>query len=419
MIDRVDVPHSAITTWSGFIYQGKVAIYHVLSLLKINGCNEFTLQLDSLEDFTILDGDGGIISLHQVKALKSQNYGSYVEAFNKLKGNSDKHGCVNAKFHIAREITNNTTEEISKTHFPIEIYNYDDESWCSVSEIDLKIEDKIKDLLITYFADDVTKQTDVYVSKARGYLDQIILRKVLEIHKIVHDNLMSDRVAAYEQTILFNEFLGVLHKDLDQDHLGEDYYYYILLNDFHRYYQEYCIDNEGLTDDELMKLSLCMKEIECIGKEEMIRFICNILPHRKFKFNSLMDYKENSFDKDGIQEAFLNILNELRQPELNQDCYFQWRVGANIFTPTAIDKGDYHASKVCGNIIKNSIDTDLDVMFEGCNLVTTSINVDSITAAVPELIRCTDLSGRDGERISRWKKVSLVSLSNVKEIIND
>ena len=37
-------PHSAISTWSGFVYQGKVALYHCLKLIN-EGDTEFQLQL--------------------------------------------------------------------------------------------------------------------------------------------------------------------------------------------------------------------------------------------------------------------------------------------------------------------------------------------------------------------------------------
>ncbi len=63
-------PHTAITSWSGFVYQGKVALYHSLKLIleDIQGCSNYKLQLDSLEDFAILDEDDNPISLHQVNA---------------------------------------------------------------------------------------------------------------------------------------------------------------------------------------------------------------------------------------------------------------------------------------------------------------------------------------------------------------
>ena len=415
-----DVPHTAITTGSGFVYQGKVAIYHVISLLNNgNNCTEYKLQLDSLEDFSILDGADTLISLHQVKALKTQYYSSYVKAFNLLKSNSEKYGCANAQFHLAREITDKTPAEILANHPPVEIYKYGADSWCSVDEIDRNIEEQIKILLATYFVDDISKHTSDYASKARSYIDQIILKKTLEIHRIVHDNLMSDREAAYTQIIQFKEIIDTLREDLNQKDLGDEYYFFMLINDFHRYYQEFCIEHDELNEEQLIKLSLCMKEIGALEHEGMVQFICNIMPHRVFKFKTLEDFKDSSFSKDEIKDGFLTILNNLKQTELQPNSIFQWRVGEEFFTPTTIDKGDSHARGVCRKIIENAKNSDLDVMYEGSNLITTDIDVDSITANVPDLITNVDSDGRESERVSRWKKVSLVSLEKASALIND
>ena len=73
--------NTAISSWSGFVYQGKVAIYHVL--LERNNAN-YTLQLDSLDDFAIIDANECIISIHQVKAKKETHFSSYKEDFEKL-----------------------------------------------------------------------------------------------------------------------------------------------------------------------------------------------------------------------------------------------------------------------------------------------------------------------------------------------
>jgi len=145
-------PHTAITTWSGFVYQGKVAISHVVHLLENSvACTGYTLQLDSLEDFTILDSAGTVISLHQVKAKKSQHYSTYKEAFEKLTQNANDQGCNNAQFHLAQEITDKTVQEIATSHSPLSIYKYGQDHCCPVDQIDLKIEEKLKVLLANLY----------------------------------------------------------------------------------------------------------------------------------------------------------------------------------------------------------------------------------------------------------------------------
>ncbi|MQZ39149.1 hypothetical protein F4T96_13345 [Acinetobacter nosocomialis] len=52
------LPHSAISSWGGFLYQGKVALFHSLKLIvdgNFDGkvIDTFELQLDSTDDFAM------------------------------------------------------------------------------------------------------------------------------------------------------------------------------------------------------------------------------------------------------------------------------------------------------------------------------------------------------------------------------
>lgn len=81
--------HDATSTWSGFIYQGEVAIY--LAVCKIcelmnNGLSkeviksEYWLEVEKSEDIAIVNDDGNrkqYISIHQVKNQKDNNISKY------------------------------------------------------------------------------------------------------------------------------------------------------------------------------------------------------------------------------------------------------------------------------------------------------------------------------------------------------
>jgi hypothetical protein len=416
------LPHTAITSWSGFVYQGKVAIYHVLQLLESpETCTGFALQLDCLEDFAILDGDGTTISMHQVKAKKTQYYSGYKKDFEKLKEKADEQECTDAKFHVARAINNRSEQDIEKDHSPVKFYKYDGDYCCPVDEIDQKIEGKLQTLFATRYPEDIYKHFNEYASKARSYLDQIVLKRVLVTHRIIHDDLAPQAEAAYKQTIPFSEFIDILSDDLQQRGQGEEYYLYVLLGDIHQYYQHYCIDNEDeVSDDELKKLSYCMKVIGELDIPPMIQFIRNIIPHRDFKFRTLADFKEKTFNQEEFQDAFLTTMKRLKQPEYNPKNFFRWHAEGKSFTPTTINTAAAHARKICRNIIKNAKQTDLNIMFEGNNLITSGINVDSILDEVPEVVR-TPAEEEDCDKrhhVTRWKNVALVSLENATEVIN-
>lgn len=73
----------ASPSWSGFNYQGKVALYHTLKLINKESTNanlsKFSLMFENIEDFEILL-NGSPLSLHQVKAYNSSTYSKYSEA---------------------------------------------------------------------------------------------------------------------------------------------------------------------------------------------------------------------------------------------------------------------------------------------------------------------------------------------------
>jgi len=78
--------YDASATWSGFNYQGKIALYHTLCLIneKLNEdvnfeFSDYELILENHEDFDI-KGPNGFESFHQVKAINKTAFSTYENA---------------------------------------------------------------------------------------------------------------------------------------------------------------------------------------------------------------------------------------------------------------------------------------------------------------------------------------------------
>lgn len=78
--------HDASATWSGFNYQGKVALYHTLTLINEKlkedenfDFSNYELILENHEDFDI-KGPNGFESFHQVKAINQTAFSTYENA---------------------------------------------------------------------------------------------------------------------------------------------------------------------------------------------------------------------------------------------------------------------------------------------------------------------------------------------------
>ncbi|MDO8417319.1 MAG: hypothetical protein Q7S87_14025 [Agitococcus sp.] len=73
----------ASPSWSGFNYQGKVALYYALKLINDHPISQdlsnYSLMLEATEDFEI-QRDGVSLSYHQVKAYAQSSYSTYSNA---------------------------------------------------------------------------------------------------------------------------------------------------------------------------------------------------------------------------------------------------------------------------------------------------------------------------------------------------
>ena len=97
----------ASPSWSGFNYQGKVALYYTLK--KINSSpvkgnfSKLYLVLEDNEDFEIRD-NGVFVSFHQVKAYNISSYSKYSDALLEITLELAKKTNVQGKIHTWKQI---------------------------------------------------------------------------------------------------------------------------------------------------------------------------------------------------------------------------------------------------------------------------------------------------------------------------
>lgn len=97
----------ASPSWSGFNYQGKVALYY--TLLQINALpvqtdlSKLSLVLEDNEDFEVRD-NGTFVSFHQVKAYNTSSYSKYSDALLEITLELSKTPNVLGKIHTWKQI---------------------------------------------------------------------------------------------------------------------------------------------------------------------------------------------------------------------------------------------------------------------------------------------------------------------------
>lgn len=416
---------SAADSWSGFIYQGKVALYHVLRLLieEPQSVN-YHLQLDSLEDFAIVDEDINPISLHQVKALGNHLYSSYEAAFIKLEERLAMYPCTGAYFHLAIE-NQKSIAQIKAIHTTIDIYQYKEgDTFCSLNSIDQRIENLISSYYVAHNLNQFNNQN--YIQIGRNCLEDIIVSQIIAIHACNHRrNGLRLNEAAYYFTIPFDKFVILLNTDLNAKTADEEYYLNITKKLINKYYSEFALELEeelndegvALTEAQRIKLDSHLLEINALDKTELISFIQNLMPHREFKLKTLFDFKDKNISQDEFKNAFLKCLFELIEPTFNIKKGLMWScISSKKYTATAIYTPQNDLKKVCKKIYDNIIDNNFEIPYQSDFLITKDLEIESIENGLNSQMRIPTENDIKNN-ITKWSSVGMVKIETAKKIL--
>lgn len=419
-------PSTAITSWSGFIYQGKVALLCCLRQIykKFDNVKNYSLQLDSIDDFAILD-DQNCISMHQVKAWKSNQFSSYRPEIKKQNIKAGEYPSANIFFHVTQELENIPSDFAKK--FPrIIFYLYEsNKNFCKLNNIDSLIEAEINNIFSENYQDSTHKTIPDYVARCREVLENIIVDKILTIHHKIHKSEQSNQAEiAYNENISFNAFIKVFEKELTNDLLNEDFFFMSLKKYTGIYFKEFCdgcINENNSDNDNLKKLNKYVSEINILNKKPFKKFICSILPHRKAAFSTLKEFHDNSFNGEDLKLGLFEIMRSLINANIDDKgkypSMFYWNKENQNYYPTAIHAGQRSKNQYCESIINASLNDDLDFLYEEGNLVTVSMDCESIydVAIGPSSHYEANM---DYNKITSYKNVSLISIEKAEAILN-
>ncbi|MEK1951976.1 ABC-three component system protein [Pseudomonas sp. YNh] len=212
---EASLPHTAVATWGGYIYQGKIALYHCLSLMLENlvDSKKLVLQLDSIDDFAILL-DGACQSMHQVKAYKSDEFSAYSGAISEQVKKSKAYPGCKVLFHVSKDVV--LPADFSSVYSPAIFYSYKKdaliESYCALSEIDSLLENLICEFYIKYESGAKHKTVPDYLQWSRNLLEDIIVSKIISMHaEIQLSKGPVQRQVASREKISFVDFFSIFY----------------------------------------------------------------------------------------------------------------------------------------------------------------------------------------------------------------
>lgn len=372
-----ELPKSAISSWGGFVYQGKVALYHCIKLLVDKSFENkplynFELQLDSTDDFAIYK-DGIVISTHQVKAKLSEYRSGYIKAIYKA-------ACIDTDcdentvryFHVAKELDSfeNYTNSDGKN---VQFYKYDTNRFCLLSEINELIDKKIE----KYFNLNNLKISANLLIEKSTLLSEAITNKVIAIHNLVHTGTTQDE-AAYLNRITSIVLIDLLNSP-PLNH--KDYIYQALIN---KERMTTIIENEFYNDLE----NFNEQQIKYISNS--FRFIYSLNGSASIKMHtSLQPHKEHIFiDNDDIRDYFEVISAIFCEPNLIGLPHYSKSI--NKYLPTALRIRDCkRRSTLFQEDLKKHIKengTLANLLYEYNNIIAHEISQETIISAYSDKI---------------------------------
>ncbi|MBO2600221.1 ABC-three component system protein [Shewanella algae] len=418
-------PHTAISTWSGFVYQGKIALYYCLKLIAddYSGNRGLKLQLESQDDFAVYNGQT-CISMHQVKAYKSQNFSSYQIAFTAQQDKATSDGVSSAFFHVARNITD-LPEEYETIYHPVKLYDYGTQQaskkYCSLEELDTLIETLLKSIISSEASLPNWKGN---LSKLiREFLEAEINQKVIAIHHMIHTTQDSDRVIAQREFINFDRLYEILEADDFEAFETNDFFLSRLQSDIGYYYQQFCEQQVNLSAEKQAKLDRYIAHLTKLTVVEMEHFVKSVMPHRKGSFRTLRDYKDQALNADSMKKSLLTIFNTLItagfKTQLTSPSIY-WLHESNFYYPTGIHTAQEESEAVCYEILSQAISNDVEFLYENGSLVTRGMNVASIANVQfgPDAVEQT-ISSQQQNNILNYTRMSLVALDDVPMELKD
>lgn len=200
-VNNINYPSTAITTWSGFVYQGKIALYHCLKLIS-QGDVDFEIQLDSSDDFAIYKNDS-LVSAHQVKAKISEYRSEYVGALEKSSAiEFDRIKGIFRYFHVSVPL-NDTDDYSGENGEIVQFYVYGKNRYCGLGEVEGLTKEIIRQICASR---SITLSEDL-LNYNYCLLSEKISSKAVEIHRLVQNDREKANKAAYNNRITAQNLL--------------------------------------------------------------------------------------------------------------------------------------------------------------------------------------------------------------------
>lgn len=445
--------HSAIPSWSGYNYQGKVALYCALDFIneKIGeDYSRYSLELEWYEDFAIKENDT-YLSIHQVKSYKKNNLSEYKDAIWNLLGKSIDKNISFAYLHTSEVIP--SIKEIKEKLITLSAPNGDAQkkytpayyhklltdsgnyikafqnffiykyhtgnNFCKIDELDNAIMEEIKEYYTLQGRNESSEQIKRVFLNLLGFLNQHITAR----HKIEQEY-----GGKIEPIIIYlNELNDILESDWEEP--SEEFYIGSLRHIFYKnceLYIQILYKSNSAKKEDLQRVEDFVESTNMLDNHEFLNFCKRITPNVSVpkldteKFHDLIPVS-------GLRQALIVSLIEIKQ-KLSSRHLFERNINNEIeyYLPTTIDVNpsasfeceEFNIGEVARDILENE---NLDeFLYEVDAMISKFILTNSLEESASNINEVPEIDpGEDLERHARFTKIKKIRIVDIKQAKED
>lgn len=461
ILDFKDID-KASSTWSGFLYQGKVAIYTVLKYINkfypdVNEISRYKLEIEYLEDFAILK-DNQHISLHQVKAKPTTNtIGSYNEANLNLLGKLEKYDSVGeVNLHTAVNIKAFTKQDLftNLENFKVEGKKQELTTYKNLVLQPGKFDELYGKLKISCNDGLVPFERVIELKEIKNF----ILNELKDFYSKWDDEKLRDKNGSLENIEhIYSNFINILEEEVHKDHLKEQEEGKIIINfenimdllenksvftftnktisgillhNLSEDFNQYCLDYRIEEDDIELKeyWSNHIRNLKVFLPEEFFLLCRKLTPHLVLQNKERLDIDEfrKLMQSDAVCDSFLHgvmqLNSKISDPIQAHSAYVIGHRGERYALSTINKRGPYAHETVGRDIYENLNNDDelFQMLFEISAYINSNIE-NEYTGNITNVYSDTDsevIRYEDSQQtVTNQKTIRFTKVDKLKETI--
>ncbi|WP_427108760.1 ABC-three component system protein [Lysinibacillus xylanilyticus] len=435
--------HDASPTWNGFNHQGKVALLIALDIIKMNAnicmseLKQYELELEWLEDVAVLRSNE-YISIHQVKAYKTDNISKYADAIWALLGKSYIFEVKEIYLHSVLPLSINCSElgglklsdnvekykqkilkenSLDKVYKNLKMYHYKDNNYyCELEEIESLVKRKISDIIKANKAPNTTPQVDNAYLNLLNIIDKNVKKRHAKIQR--NEVGQNDQSRIDIDRIQFDEILQAILYNYEE---GSEIYYRLQLKHIYSsYVDEFLVQlyEDQVSNEIIESFKIVANHIASLEDLDFYQFCKKISPDCRVQDLNSITY-HTLLPKEGVYDSFFSILTKIRKHKEEYEHGVRYKLDNKIYVPTAINSNQGQAKRIARGILKN--ENMLDALFLVDTIISERMNIESIGKLAQKVNEISAEEMNEGnfdlesKKITRVKNIRMIDIEKARE----